>query len=77
MASELSKDRMANNIIDNFIAKGIIPEEKRAASLLIWKEATAGIIKELEDYLKVRTTVTGTADLVTGEVNGEGEGGLV
>jgi len=70
----LSKTSMATKIADKMIAAGVIPAAKKAEVVAIWTEICDGIIDELKNAGVISTTVTGTANLITGEVEGSGSG---
>lgn len=70
----LSKSSMANKIADKMVASGIITSDKKAEVVTIWEEICDGIIEELTTNGVIATTVTGTANLITGEVEGTGSG---
>lgn len=72
----LSKESMADKIADKMIAAGIITSDKKASVVAIWEEICDGIIEELTTNGVINTTVTGTANLETGEVTGTGLGGI-
>lgn len=72
----LSKSSMAGKIADKMVAAGVIPESKKAAVILIWTEICDGIIEELKTNGVISTTVTGSANLTSGEVTGTGSGSI-
>lgn len=70
----LTKESMAGKIADKMEAAGIVKTADKAAVIIIWKEICDGIISELTTNGVINTTVTGTANLETGEVTGTGTG---
>ena len=70
----LDKDTMAQSIADNLESAGIITSANKPAVVLIWKEVCDGIISHLKTSGVISTTVTGTANLETGELTGTGSG---
>ena len=70
----LNKDTMAALIADKLEAAEIITTANKPAVILIWKEVCDGIISHLKTSGVINTTVSGTADLMTGDVTGTGTG---
>lgn len=73
----LSKTSMATGIADKLVAAGIITLANKPVVIAIWEEICDGIISELTTNGVVSTTVTGTADLITGDVTGTGTGTIL
>lgn len=73
----LSKTSMATNIADKLVAAGIVTLANKPLVIAIWEEVCDGIISEITTNAVIATTVTGTANLTTGEVSGTGSGTIL
>ena len=70
----LNKTTMATGIADKLVTAGIVTLANKPLVIAIWEEICDGIISELTANGVIVTTVTGTADLMTGDVTGTGSG---
>ncbi len=66
----MDKTHTAESIADKLIAGGKVKASDRDLVIAIWEYIADGILDEIINHSTI--TITGTADLMTGEVTGTG-----